>query len=178
MASKRSLLEWVYVVLIAAQIVGMFLNDFVPLYPAALWQEPSAPLHFLLQLRQLYYKFTGDPYVVLPPAHPWFEGCTYVELVFQLPLGAYFLYKLLSNDPIDGPAELSGLAFACFNTMGSYIICHDVWLMAPEAFAPGQQMKLIFTEFAPYAIMSAVMGIDMYMRLLGRVQQPTKTKAR
>ena len=106
-----------------------------------------------MQFRSWYYNIVGDPYLPLSHPHHWFEGCTYVELVFQLPLGAYFFYKLATNGPVDGPAELAGLAFACFNTMGSYITCYDVWLMAPKSFAPGQQMKLIFTVFGPYVVM-------------------------
>jgi hypothetical protein len=122
------------------------------MYPAALWKDPSAPLHFISQFRQLYGELSGDPYVKATADYPWFEASTYVELVTQFPLAVYFVYKVASKRPADGPTELAGLAFACLNFMGSALCTFDLWHQAPKSFGPGQQMRLIFTEFGPYAM--------------------------
>lgn len=128
--------------------------DFLYFYPPSLWQAPTAPLHFLLQFRHFYHSMTGDPYLVLPSPYHFWDAFAVVELFTQLPLGVYFVYKVLSKSGVvDGPTELAGLAFACLNTMGSYVGCHDVWNMPPHLITAEAKNKVIFGEFGPYAVM-------------------------
>ena len=44
--------------------------DLVPLYPKALYQSPSSPLHFLLDLRALYTSLSHDPFFPPIPSSP------------------------------------------------------------------------------------------------------------
>jgi hypothetical protein len=126
--------------------------DFLPLYPAFLWKDPSAPLHFIYTFNRFIVELSGDPFARSPSSYPWFEAMTLIELVSQFPLAVYLIYKMLQKRPIDAPAEVAGLAFGCLNFMGSTITTFELWHMLPATFAPGQQNKLIYTEFGPYAV--------------------------
>ncbi|KAK0386095.1 hypothetical protein NLU13_5932 [Sarocladium strictum] len=170
-------MDRVYLVMVGLQLAGMFVNDFLPLYPEFLWKEPSAPLHFLSQASQLYANLSGDPYAKDPSAYPWFEAMVYIELFCQLPLSLYLVRGLWSRRSTDGPNELVGLAFACLNFMGSAVCTFDLWHFPPSSFEPGQQMTLILSAFGPYTVISGVMAVDMFNRLLKRVREQGKSKS-
>ncbi|KYK61361.1 hypothetical protein DCS_02503 [Drechmeria coniospora] len=186
MSSTKPLRDWLYLVIVATQLLGMLGHrwrpalDLVAFYPASLYATPSSPLHFLLSLRSVYVSASGDPYFAPSPTathEPWFEMFLYVEGLVQLPLAAYMLWQLSSKTGTSGPAELAGLVFGCLTAMGAATCCFDLSQMGPERVGAGQKMVLIYGTYLPFAVIPAFMAIDMYSRLLPRVQ-PSDVKAK
>ncbi|ODA81124.1 hypothetical protein RJ55_04087 [Drechmeria coniospora] len=201
MSSTKPLRDWLYLVIVATQLLGMLALDLVAFYPASLYATPSSPLHFLLSLRSVYVSASGDPYFAPSPTathEPWFEMFLYVEGLVQLPLAAYMLWQLSSKTGTSGPAELAGLVFGCLTAMGAATCCFDLSQMGPERVGAGQKMVLIYGTYLPFAVIraspppiarspreaaaetegeAAFMAIDMYSRLLPRVQ-PSDVKAK
>ncbi|PNY23801.1 Uncharacterized protein TCAP_06258 [Tolypocladium capitatum] len=173
MASQKPLRDWVYLFIIATQLFGMLALDLVAFYPKPLYQPPSSPLHFLLSLRAVYVSSTGDPYFASPvsAAHePWFQAFLYIEGLVQLPLAAYLVARLASWRRTSGSAELAGLAFGCLTAMGAATCCFDLWHMGPERVSAERKTMLLNGTYLPFAVIPAMMAVDMYLRLLLRVQ--------
>ncbi|KND92411.1 hypothetical protein TOPH_02980 [Tolypocladium ophioglossoides CBS 100239] len=173
MASQKPLRDWVYLFIIGTQLFGMLAVDLVAFYPKRLYQSPSSPLHFLVPLRALYVSSSGDPYFAasVSAAHePWFQVFLYIEGLVQLPLAAYLVASLAPRKSTSGPAELAGLAFGCITAMGAAACCFDLWHMGPERVSAQQKTMLLYGTYLPFAVIPALMAVDMYLRLLPRVQ--------
>ncbi|KAL6883011.1 transmembrane protein 6/97 [Trichoderma longibrachiatum] len=176
MASQRKALrDWLYLSIIGTQLFGMLALDLVSFYPKALYANPSSPLHFLLTLRTLYVSSTGDPFFAQPPSssstQPWFEIFLYIEALVQLPLAAYLVSQLASNKPTSGQAELAGLAFGCVTFMGAAACCAELWHMGEDVVSADKKGMLLYGTYLPFAVIPALLAVDMFLRLLPRVQQ-------
>ncbi|KAF7560936.1 hypothetical protein G7046_g3209 [Stylonectria norvegica] len=177
MASQKRWRDWVYLIIVGTQLFGMLVLDLVPFYPKSLWHSPSAPLHFLTALRTTYVKLSGDPFFAHAVHAPWFHGFLYVEGLAQLPLAAYLVFQLAKTRSSSGTAELAGLASGCLTAMGSVACCFELWEMGPDMVKDEQKAILFYGTYLPFAVIPAVMAVDMYLRLLPRVRQ-NDTKAK
>ncbi|CAG9939679.1 unnamed protein product [Clonostachys rosea f. rosea IK726] len=72
-------LDKVYLFIVGTQLFGMLALDLVQFYPKALWDSPSAPLHFLVTLKAAYTSYSGDPFFAEPAHEPWFQACILIE---------------------------------------------------------------------------------------------------
>lgn len=163
--------------------------DLVAFYPKSLWEAPSAPLHFLVALRQTYVASSGDPFFAQESHDPWFQIFLYIEGLVQFPLAAYLVYQLASTKPTAGPTELAGLAFGCVTAMGAAACCAEVWHMGPDVLSEKHKPSLLYGTYLPFSIVrkscaqlffvpsranwtyaATLMAVDMYLRLLPRVQ--------
>ncbi|KAL7818335.1 transmembrane protein 6/97 [Trichoderma gracile] len=175
MASQRKALrDWLYLFIVGTQLFGMLALDLVSFYPKPLYAHPSSPLHFLLTLRTFYVSSTGDPFFAQnsPSSHqPWFEVFLAIEGLVQLPLAAYLVSQLASRKPTSGPAELAGLAFGCVTFMGAAACCAELWHMGEEVVSAEKKVALLYGTYLPFAVIPALLAVDMYLRLLPRVQQ-------
>ncbi|QUC20771.1 uncharacterized protein UV8b_05012 [Ustilaginoidea virens] len=170
-----TILEKLYLPIVATQLVGMLLLDLVPLYPRFLWQDASSPLHGLLSLRAWWTATSGDPYFASLGHEPWFQAFLYVEAVLQLPLTAFLVYKLASSRPTSGPTELAGLVYGCVTALSSLACCLDIWHMGPERVRADKKEGLLWGAYFPYVVIPAVMAVDMwFFRLLPRMRAAPK----
>ncbi|KAL6866867.1 transmembrane protein 6/97 [Trichoderma novae-zelandiae] len=173
MASQRKALrDWLYLFIIGTQLFGMLALDLVAFYPKSLYQPPSSPLHFLLTLRTFYVSSTGDPFFSQSSHQPWFDIFLCIEGLVQLPLAAYLVSQLASSRPTSGPAELAGLAFGSVTFMGAAACCAELWHMGEDVVSAENKGPLLYGTYLPFAVIPALLAVDMYLRLLPRVQQP------
>ncbi|EHK20893.1 uncharacterized protein TRIVIDRAFT_180851 [Trichoderma virens Gv29-8] len=173
MASQRKALrDWIYLLIIGTQLLGMLAIDLVAFYPKELYQPPSSPLHFLLSLRAWYVSSTGDPFFAHESHQPWFEIFLYIEGLVQFPLAAYLVYQLASTKATSGPAELAGLAFGSVTFMGSAACCFELLHMGDDMVSEDKKGSLLYGTYLPFAVIPALLAVDMYLRLLPRVSQP------
>ncbi|KAK1244467.1 hypothetical protein MKX07_003266 [Trichoderma sp. CBMAI-0711] len=171
---RKALRDWLYLFIISTQLFGMLALDLVSFYPKALYAHPSSPLHFLLTLRNFYVSSTGDPFFAQQdsPHQPWFDIFLCIEALVQLPLAAYLVSQLASsNKPTSGPAELAGLAFGCVTFMGAAACCAELWHMGEDVVSAEKKGPLLYGTYLPFAVIPAVLAVDMSLRLLPRVQQ-------
>ncbi|UKZ82575.1 hypothetical protein TrVFT333_010367 [Trichoderma virens FT-333] len=146
MASQRKALrDWIYLLIIGTQLLGMLAIDLVAFYPKELYQPPLPP-----------------PLPRLPPR---------LGLV-QFPLAAYLVYQLASTKATSGPAELAGLAFGSVTFMGSAACCFELLHMGDDMVSADKKGSLLYGTYLPFAVIPALLAVDMYLRLLPRVSQP------
>ncbi|KAH6605346.1 hypothetical protein Trco_007053 [Trichoderma cornu-damae] len=178
MSQQKALRDWLYLFIIGTQLFGMLALDLVAFYPESLYRPPSAPFHFLVSLRDFYVSATGDPFFARQSHEPWFQVFLYIEGLVQLPLAAYLASRLASTKPTSGPAELAGLAFGSVTFMGSAACCFELWHMGDDVVSEEKKGALLYGTYLPFAVIPALLAVDMYLRLLPRVRQPVvKAKA-
>ncbi|PHH63667.1 hypothetical protein CDD81_5648 [Ophiocordyceps australis] len=179
MAPQKPLRDWLYLAMTAAQISGSLFLDLVPFYPRPLWHPPWSALHFLVTLRSAYTNFTKDPYFpplsspsipAYPAAQAWFLAFLYIKAFVNLPLCLY-LSRRLGTSKTSGPVEIASLVLACISAMGATTCCVDLWHMGPNKLSPSKKPLLIYGVYMPFAIIPAMMAVDMSLRLLARVQR-------
>ncbi|KAI9896070.1 hypothetical protein N3K66_008970 [Trichothecium roseum] len=167
----------------------MLAMDLVPLYPKALYQSPSSPLHFLLDLRALYASLSHDPF--FPPIsptssssssssshgghEPWFQSFVYLEAAVQFPLALYLVSTLASSSSSSGTAskavrtELAALVFGSVTGTTSVACVYHLWSLAEDVLDAGSKAMLVYGEYLPFAVVSALMAADMWLRLENRL---------
>ncbi|KAM0462043.1 hypothetical protein ACHAO4_001235 [Trichoderma viride] len=171
MAQQKALRDWLYLFIIGTQLFGMLALDLVAFYPKSLYQPPSAPLHFLLSLRKFYVSSTGDPFFAHDSHQPWFQIFLYIEGLVQLPLAAYLVSQLASKRGTSGPAELAGLAFGSVTFMGAAACCFELLHMGADMVSEEKKASLLYGTYLPFAVIPALLAVDMYLRLLPRVRE-------
>ncbi|PHH73022.1 hypothetical protein CDD83_4826 [Cordyceps sp. RAO-2017] len=120
-------------------------------------------------MRRRYAALTGDPYFAAGGgAEPWFRFLLGLELVVQLPLAVSLARRL--RRPASGSTELAGLAFGCVTAVAASACCYDLWCMPPARLSPARKPFLLGAVYLPFALVSIVMAVDMYWRLLRRVR--------
>ncbi|KFH45318.1 hypothetical protein ACRE_038720 [Hapsidospora chrysogenum ATCC 11550] len=169
MALSQQCRDWAYLLVVGTQLFGMLVLDFVAFYPKFLWQAPSAPLHFLVTLRETYINYSGDPFFSASQHEPWFEAFVYIEIAAQFPLAVYLAYKLASARSTSGATELAALAFGCLTGMGSVVSCFHLWHLPEDVLGGQQKMMLLYGTYLPFAVIPALMALDMHQRLLSRI---------
>ncbi|KOS20615.1 hypothetical protein ESCO_005390 [Escovopsis weberi] len=175
--STKPAIEWLYLVLISFQLVAIVLIDFVPFYPGFLWREPDAPLHFLLTIREAYYAYTNDPYYahdITVSAHgprPYFDCFLLIQSVVELPLAVYLVYHLASWRRIPAPAELAMLVFAPILAVTAAVCLYESQFFSTDDVPEEKIKMLMWGAYFPYTLLPTVMVVDMWTRLLGRLNQ-------
>ena len=142
--------------------------DLVPLYPKALYQSPSSPLHFLLDLRALYTSLSHDPFC--PPIssspstssshgghEPWFQSFVYLEAAVQFPLALYLVSTLASSSSSASNAkavrtELAALVFGSVTGTTSVACVYHLWSLAEDVLDAGSKAMLVYGEYLPFAV--------------------------
>lgn len=122
------------------------------MYPKFLWEQPSAPLHFLVSLRELYVSLSSDPFFASSTHEPWFEGFLYIEALAQFPLAVYLVSKLASSTASSGRTELAALAFGCLTGMGSVVCCFHLVQLGEGVVPAEKKAMLLFGEYLPFAV--------------------------
>ncbi|KAM0562376.1 hypothetical protein ACHAPJ_002066 [Fusarium lateritium] len=161
--------DWVYMAIISVQLIGMILLDFTEFYPKSLYTSPTAPLHFLTVIRNIYVANSGDPFYGEKFSGAWLHSMFYVELFVQFPLAVYIVWTLASKKASSGQTELAGLAFGCLTAMGSVACLSELQSMGPELVADAHKRNLFWGTYLPFAIIPGIMAVDMHTRLLRRV---------
>ncbi|KAH6965291.1 hypothetical protein EDB82DRAFT_293014 [Fusarium venenatum] len=166
--AQKPLRDWVYLVMIIPQLIGMIgmytrshhsLNltplvlDFTEFYPESLYVSPKAPLHFLTVIRNTYISFSGDPFYGSAFTGEWLHSMYYIEFLVQFPLAAYIIWNMASKKPTSGPTELAGLVFACLTAMGSVACVAELLAMGPEMVNDQQKLTLAWGTYFPYALL-------------------------
>ncbi|CAH0054833.1 unnamed protein product [Clonostachys solani] len=169
-------LDKVYLFIVGTQLFGMLALDLVQFYPKALWESPSAPLHFLVTLKAAYTSYSGDPFFAEPAHEPWFQACILIEGLVQLPLCAYLAYKLASSSSAstDPRTELAGIAFGCTTGFGAAISCYHIAQLGAEALDPAKKTSLLWGTYFPFTLIPVLMAVDMHFRILARISNLEK----
>jgi hypothetical protein len=138
----------------ASHILTTFLAlDLVALYPKFLWEQPSAPLHFLVSLRNLYVSLSSDPFFASSTHEPWFEAFLYIEALAQFPLAVFLVSRLASSSTASsGRTELAALAFGCLTGMGSVVCCFHLVQLGEDVVPAEKKAMLLFGEYLPFAV--------------------------
>lgn len=173
--------------------------DLVPFYPSSLYADPSAPLHFLQVIRDFYISTYNDPYFVTPHdgLPSWFKLFTYIEIVYQLPMAVWMVYRFSGRTGTTPGFELAVLVFAVECALTTLTCIYDTLHWDPAVYSQAQKNVFIFNLYGPWVVMrksafpdrklrslgtdrrsiAALMGLDMWMRILGRLQAGGKTKS-
>ncbi|KAF4345014.1 hypothetical protein FBEOM_1094 [Fusarium beomiforme] len=168
--------DWIYLMIIGFQLVGMTLLEFADFYPDFIYSAPSAPLHFLVGVKETYNYYSGDPFFAGKFHGAWFRSFVYVEIFVQFPLAIYLARNLASKKPSSGPVELAGLVYGCLAATSSIPCVAELLEMGPELVSADKKPNLIWGTYFPYALIPGLMAVDMYIRLLRRLNTDTKPK--
>lgn len=169
--------------------------DLVPFYPSALYAKPDSPLHFLQLLRDFYISTYNDPFFVAPhDSHPsWFQLFTYLEIFYQLPMAVWMVYRFSRRSATTPGFELAVLVFSVECIVTTLTCIHDVFYWDPAVYSQAQKNVFIFNLYGPWVVIrksppyamrpesgltgpAALMGLDMWLRILDRVNAADKTK--
>ncbi|SPN98403.1 uncharacterized protein DNG_01448 [Cephalotrichum gorgonifer] len=179
-SSTRKRLDHLYIAFFSVSLASMLLIDLVHLLPSSLWVPPSSPLHALHSLRAFYTSTYQDLYFLTPwPDQPrFFRLFTLLELVFQLPAAAWILRGLLGakkRGSTTPGVELLCIVYGVECALTTATCIYDCW--GWEGYAWEVKRVLIFQLYMPWALIPLGMTVDMYMRVLARVDQgANKTK--
>ncbi|KAF4436828.1 hypothetical protein FACUT_6097 [Fusarium acutatum] len=176
MSPHKSLLDYLYLLIVILHLTAMLGVDFVPFYPQSLCQPHGSPFHFLVAYRQWYITTMSDPYYNLDIPGHFFEFLVYVELVVQFPLALYLTYVLLSKQQTSDSGELAGVVYGAVTGLCTAIVCNDMWHLGPEVIAHEAKQTLLFGAYLPYAVIPTLMSLDMQKRLLARLHRSSGIK--
>lgn len=127
-------------------------------YPKALWEAPSAPLHFLTTLRENYVAITGDPFFASPSHEPWFDVFLFLEGTLQLPMSAYLVWKLATRSSTEGATELVAMVFGTVVATTSITCCYHLWTLGEDVVRPEQKAMVLYGEYLPFSIIRKFVG--------------------
>ncbi|KAI1493483.1 transmembrane protein 6/97 [Biscogniauxia mediterranea] len=171
MASTRPLLDKVYFVYFLIHIPILFCVDLVPLYPASLWADPSAPLGVLSDLRSYYFRTYNDQFFApSTPPPSFFVLFSWLELLFHLPVSVWAVRLLSSSSSAPGgAAELLLLVYGVETALTTATCMWEAYLWDPAVVTAEQKAMLLGPLYGSYLALAALLTVDMYTRLLKRV---------
>ncbi|KAK1507463.1 cytochrome P450 ClCP1 [Colletotrichum tamarilloi] len=177
-ASARTWRDSAYLVISGIQLTAMLLVDLVPFYPSALYAAPSSPLHFLQVLRDFYISTYNDPFFTASHENlpSWFKLFTYIEIVYQLPMAAWMVYRFSRNTGTTAGFELAVLVFCVECALTTLTCIYDVFHWDPAVYSQAQKNVFVFNLYGPWVVIPALMGLDMWLRILKRVNTVDSTK--
>ncbi|KAK1446466.1 hypothetical protein CCUS01_12431 [Colletotrichum cuscutae] len=177
-ASARTWRDSAYLVISGIQLTAMLLVDLVPFYPSALYAAPSSPLHFLQVLRDFYISTYNDPFFTASHENlpSWFKLFTYIEIVYQLPMAAWMVYRFSRNTGTTAGFELAVLVFCVECALTTLTCIYDVFHWDPAVYSQAQKNVFVFNLYGPWVVIPALMGLDMWLRILKRVNPADGTK--
>ncbi|EXF75047.1 hypothetical protein CFIO01_12475 [Colletotrichum fioriniae PJ7] len=152
--------------------------DLVPFYPSALYAAPSSPLHFLQVLRDFYISTYNDPFFTASHENlpSWFKLFTYIEIVYQLPMAAWMVYRFSRSTGTTPGFELAVLVFCVECALTTLTCIYDVFHWDPAVYSQAQKNVFVFNLYGPWVVIPALMGLDMWLRILKRVNAADGTK--
>ncbi|KAF4423678.1 hypothetical protein F53441_14266 [Fusarium austroafricanum] len=168
--------DWIYLIIISLQLVGMIFLEFTEFYPHSIYASPDAPLRFLANVKDTYLSFSGDPFFGDKFNGAWFRSMFLIEIFVQFPLAIYIVRNLAAKKPTSGPAEIAGLVYGCLTAMSSIACVAELLDMGPELVSEENKTNLVWGTYFPYALIPGLMAVDMYTRLLRRVRTDVKPK--
>ncbi|KAI1170966.1 transmembrane protein 6/97 [Nemania sp. FL0916] len=171
-SSSRPVLDRVYLVYFLIHIPVLFCVDLVPLYPSHLWSPPTSPLSFLGDLRTWYISQYNDQFFAPPPAPipSFFTLFAFLELVYHLPVSLWAVRALWgSAGKLGGGVELALLVYGFETALTTATCMYEAALWDPEVVTLDQKMVLVGGLYGGYFALAVVMTIDMYSRVLRRV---------
>jgi hypothetical protein len=135
----------------------------------------GAPLHFLHELRAWYLATYNDRFFAPPPAPvpSFFPLFALLELVMHLPVSLWAVARL--RRPLGGPAELLLLLYGFETALTTATCMYDAWLWDPALVSDAQKTSLLGTLYGPYLAIATVLTVDMYARLLKRLNTTNST---
>ncbi|GKT93168.1 integral membrane protein [Colletotrichum tofieldiae] len=142
--------------------------------------QPSSPLYFLQLLRDFYISTYNDPYFVTPHdgLPSWFKLFTYIEIFYQVPMAIWMVYRFSRRTGTTPGFELAVLVFTVECAMTTLTCIYDTLHWDPAVYSQAQKSVFIFNLYGPWVlILAALMGLDMWLRILRRVQVADKTKS-
>ncbi|KAI1123825.1 transmembrane protein 6/97 [Nemania abortiva] len=145
--------------------------DLVPLYPHSLWVPDGAPLHMLSSLREYYIATYNDQFFLPPPATipSFFKLFTFFELIFHLPISLWAVRALWAGGPLTGSSELLLLVYGVETALTTLTCMYDAALWDPAVVTAAQKTVLIGGLYGGYFALAVLLTIDMYARVLKRV---------
>ncbi|KAF9872383.1 hypothetical protein CkaCkLH20_10210 [Colletotrichum karsti] len=177
-ASPKTWRDNAYLAVSVIQLLAMLLVDLVPFYPPSLYALPTSPLHFLQLLRDFYISTYNDPFFVAShDALPsWYKLFTYLEMFFQLPMAVWMTYRFSRRTGTTPGFELAVLVLSVELVLTTLTCIYDVFHWDPAVYSEAQKNVFIFNLYGPWVVIPALMGLDMWLRILGRVDSAEKTK--
>ncbi|KAI0165590.1 transmembrane protein 6/97 [Xylariaceae sp. FL1272] len=179
-SSTRSVLDTVYLAYFLIHIPILFCVDLVPLYPQTLWLPKEAPLHFLAQLREYYIENYNDQFFLPPPAEipSFFPLYAFLELVFHLPVSLWAVRTLWSRGPkgLSGSAEILFLVYGVETALTTATCMYDAALWDPAVVTVSQKITIVAGLYGSYFALAMLLTVDMYARLLKRVNAADAAK--
>ncbi|EFQ36586.1 hypothetical protein CGRA01v4_08467 [Colletotrichum graminicola] len=178
-ALPRTWRDNAYLVISSIQLSAILLVDLVPFYPSSLYADPSSPLHFLQLLRDFYIQTYNDPYFVTPHdgLPSWFKLFTYIEIFYQLPMAIWMVYGFSRRTGTTPGFELAVLVFAVECALTTLTCIYDTLHWDPAVYSQAQKNVFIFNLYGPWVVIPALMGVDMCLRIMRRVQVTDKAKS-
>ncbi|KAK1594162.1 transmembrane protein 6/97 [Colletotrichum navitas] len=177
-ALPRTWRDNAYLVISSIQLSAILLVDLVPFYPSSLYADPSSPLHFLQLLRDFYIQTYNDLYFVTPhdSLPSWFKLFSYIEIFYQLPMAVWMVYGFSRRTGTTPGFELAVLVFAVQCALTTLTCIYDTLYWDPAVYSQAQKNVFIFNLYGPWVVIPALMGVDMCLRILRRVQVIEKAK--
>ncbi|KAI0831028.1 transmembrane protein 6/97 [Hypoxylon sp. FL0890] len=180
MSSIRHVLDKVYLAYFLIHLPVLFCVDLVPLYPASLWIPPSSPLHFLYELRFYYIETYNDQFFAPPPANipNFFPLFAFLELVFHLPVSLWAVRALSSSNRggsgvkesgLNGRSELLLLVYGIETALTTATCMYEAFLWDPAVVTAQQKLVLLGGLYGGYLAIAVLLTVDMYARLLRRL---------
>ncbi|KAI1208496.1 transmembrane protein 6/97 [Annulohypoxylon truncatum] len=181
MSSARYYLDKVYLTYFLIHLPVLFCVDLVPLYPTSLWVPPSSPLHFLYELRVYYIETYNDQFFAPPPAPipSFFTLFAFLELVFHLPVSLWAVRALLAGgrdtgsavkrSGLSGRAELLLLVYGIETALTTAACMYEAFLWDPAVVTAEQKVVLLGGLYGGYFALAVLLTVDMYARLLSRL---------
>ncbi|KAI1874932.1 uncharacterized protein JN550_002361 [Neoarthrinium moseri] len=178
---QRHWLDNVYLVYFVLHIPILFFVDLVPFYPRAIWATPDAPLSFLGDLRVYYLETYKDQFFAPPPAPlpSFFPFFAVLELVFHLPVSAWAvgaLWPSSTKASLSGRAELLLLVYGLETVITTATCMWEAWLWDEALITLKEKAVLLGGLYGAYFALAAVLSVDMYARLLRRLDAVDQRK--
>ncbi|KAI0393818.1 transmembrane protein 6/97 [Xylariaceae sp. FL0594] len=177
-SSIQAILNRVYLVYFLIHIPILFCVDLVPFYPSSLWEPAGSPFHALGELRSYYYTTYNDQFF-LPSASSsssyqiptFFPLFAFLELVFHLPVSVWAVRALWTGDLAKGKgsAELLLLVYGLETALTTATCMYEAALWDPSVVTWDQKVVLVGGLYGGYFALAAILSVDMYTRLLSRV---------
>ncbi|KAI1817439.1 transmembrane protein 6/97 [Poronia punctata] len=179
-SSRQSILDRVYLVYFIIHIPILFCVDLVPFYPRTLWEPPNSPLHILGQLRTYYLTTYNDQFFLPPPAEipSFFPLYAVLELLFHLPVSIWAVRVFLNRGGkgIPGSAELLLLVYGVETALTTLTCMYEAALWDGDVVSFEQKVVLIGGLYGGYFALAVVLTVDMYMRVLRRLNAADAVK--
>ncbi|PKS07382.1 hypothetical protein jhhlp_005984 [Lomentospora prolificans] len=180
-STTRNWRDYLYLTFFSISVVSMFLVDLVEFVPHSLWVPDSSPLHFLHLLRAFYTNTYHDLFLSTPWAQQptFFRLFTLLELVYQLP-SALWILRRFSLDAREGTAsgktggttpalELMCLVYGVQCGLTTLTCIYDCLHWEGELYTWDVKKELIFKLYMPWFLIPLGMSLDMYVRILNRL---------